>query len=76
MNHLPMAEIYNTTEIVSKLKNILEMQYDNELAEYLEVDKQSVYQYKQKVNPDIQQKIISELLALIEKNDSSQFNEH
>lgn len=76
MNYLPMAEIYNTTEIVSKLKNILEIQYDNELAEYLKVDKQSVYQYKQKVNPDIQQKIISELLALIEENDNSQFNEH
>lgn len=68
MNHLPMTNIYTTTEIISELKDILEIQYDNELAEYLEVGKQSVYQYKQKVNPDIQQKIISELLVLIKKN--------
>lgn len=67
MNYLPMTEIYTTTEIVSELKNILEIQYDNDLAEYLGVGKQSVYQYKQKVNPDIQQKIISELLALLKK---------
>ena len=68
MNHLPMTDIYTTTEIISELKDILGMQYDNELAEYLEVGKQSVYQYKQKVNPDIQQKIISELLTLIKNN--------
>ena len=67
MNYLPMTEIYTTTEIVSELKNILEIQYDNDLAEYLGVGKQSVYQYKQKVNPDIQQKIISELLILLKK---------
>lgn len=67
MNYLPMTEIYTTTEIVSELKNILEIQYDNDLAEYLGVGKQSVYQYKQKVNPDIQQKIISELLVLLKK---------
>ena len=68
MNHLPMANIYTTTEIVSELKDILGIKYDNELAEYLEVGKQSIYQYKQKVNPDIQQKIISELLILIKEN--------
>ena len=67
MNYLPMTEIYTTTEIISELKNILEIQYDNDLAEYLGVGKQSVYQYKQKVNPDIQQKIISELLILLKK---------
>ena len=67
MNYLPMTEIYTTTEIISELKNILEIQYDNDLAEYLGVGKQSVYQYKQKVNPDIQQKIISELLVLLKK---------
>ncbi len=67
MNYLPMTEIYTTTEIVSELKNILEIQYDNDLAEYLGVGKQSVYQYKQKVNPDIQQRIISELLVLLKK---------
>ena len=67
MNYLPMTEIYTTTEIVSELKNILEIQYDNDLAEYLGVGKQSVYQYKKKVNPDIQQKIISELLILLKK---------
>lgn len=68
MNYLPMTEIYTTTEIISELKNILEIQYDNDLAEYLGVGKQSVYQYKQKVNPDIQQKIISELLVLLKKS--------
>lgn len=68
MNHLPMTNIYTTTEIISELKDILGIKYDNELAEYLEVGKQSVYQYKQKVNPDIQQKIISELLILIKEN--------
>lgn len=68
MNHLPMNEIYTTTEIVSELKDILEMQYDNELADYLGIGKQSIYQYKQKVNPDIQQKIISELLILIKNS--------
>lgn len=68
MNYLPMTKIYTTTEIVSELKDILGIKYDNELAEYLEVGKQSVYQYKQKVNPDIQQKIISELLILIKEN--------
>lgn len=62
-----MTKIYTTTEIISELKDILEIHYDNELAEYLDIDKQSVYQYKQKKNPDIQQKIISELLALIKK---------
>lgn len=67
MNHLPMTEIYTTSEIISELKNILEIQYDNELAEYLGIGKQSIYQYKQKVNPDIQQKIISELLVLLKK---------
>lgn len=68
MNHLPMNEIYTTTEIISELKDILEMQYDNELADYLGIGKQSIYQYKQKVNPDIQQKIISELLILIKNS--------
>lgn len=63
-----MTEIYTTTEIISELKDILEIQYDNELAVYLDVGKQSVYQYKQKVNPDIQQKIISELLILIKNS--------
>lgn len=68
MNYLPMTNIYTTTEIISELKDILGIQYDNELAEHLEVGKQSVYQYKQKVNPDIQQKIISELLILIKNS--------
>lgn len=68
MNHLPMNEIYTTPEIISELKDILEIQYDNELADYLGIGKQSIYQYKQKVNPDIQQKIISELLILIKNS--------
>ncbi len=70
MNYLPMTDIYTTPEIISEMKNILGITHDNELAEYLEVGKQSVYQYKQKVNPDIQQKIISELLTLIKENNS------
>ncbi|WP_199506821.1 MULTISPECIES: helix-turn-helix domain-containing protein [unclassified Psychrobacter] len=65
-----MTDIYTTPEIISEMKNILGITHDNELAEYLEVGKQSVYQYKQKVNPDIQQKIISELLTLIKENNS------
>lgn len=71
MNYLPMTNIYTTTEIVSELKNILGIQHDNEFADYLEVSKQSVYQYKKKVNPDIQQKIISELITIIKKYENN-----
>lgn len=69
MNYLPMTNIYTTAQIVSELKEILDIKYDNELAEYLGTSKQSIYQYKKKVNSDIQQKIISELLIIIKNRD-------
>lgn len=69
MIYLPMTKIYTTDQIVSELKEILEIEYDNELAEYLGTSKQSIYQYKKKVNSDIQQKIISELLIIIKNKD-------
>lgn len=64
-----MTKIYTTDQIVSELKEILEIEYDNELAEHLGTSKQSIYQYKKKVNSDIQQKIISELLIIIKNRD-------
>lgn len=69
MNYLPMTKIYTTDQIVSELKEILDIKYDNDLAEYLGTSKQSIYQYKKKVNSDIQQKIISELLIIIKNRD-------
>ena len=64
-----MTKIYTTIEIVSELKEVLDLSYDNELATYLGVSKQSMNQYKHKIHPDIQQKIISILLAELRNKD-------
>ncbi len=58
-------EIHTPSQIISELKKILDIDYDNDLADHLGVSKQSLYQYKKKIQPDVQQKIISELLILI-----------
>ena len=60
-----MTEIYTTNEIISELKNIFNLEHDIDLADHLDISKQSLYQYKKKNHPDIQQRIISELLVLI-----------
>lgn len=64
-----MNDIHTPDDIIDELKCILDIRYDNELADYLNVSKQSLYQYKKKVQPDIQQRIISELLVLMKDKD-------
>ncbi len=62
-----MNKILNSSEIITHTKDILNITHDSELAKYLEVDKQSVYQYKSKTQVDIQQKIICELILYIKE---------
>jgi len=59
MNSLP------TEDIIQLLKEVTKTKHDSDLAKILDVDKQSIYQYKQKSNDDIQQKIITLLLTKI-----------
>ena len=55
----------SSEDIIEALKDVTEVESDSELAKVLNVDKQSVYQYKQKSSEDIQQKIITLLFAKI-----------
>lgn len=53
---------YSSEEILFELKTIVKAKNDIELSKALGIQKQSLYQYKKKTTPDIQQKIISLLL--------------
>ena len=55
----------NPNEIINALKEITDCKSDSQLAELLKIDRQSIYQYKKKSSPDIQQKIISILIKKI-----------
>lgn len=63
-----MCENLSSDEIISQLKTLLEFKTDKELADFLSVDKQSIYQYKKKGHIDIQQKIICILLKKLQEN--------
>jgi hypothetical protein len=64
MNYLPVfMKTLPTQDIIEQLKDLTETEHDSDLAKILDIDKQSIYQYKQKSNDDIQQKIITLLLA-------------
>jgi hypothetical protein len=58
-----MKKTLATKKIIYFLKKITNSEHDSDLAKVLNVDKQSIYQYKQKTNEDIQQKIITLLLS-------------
>ena len=58
----------SSEEIIKELKVVTKTNHDTDLAKILDIDKQSIYQYKQKSNSDIQQKIITLLLSEINKN--------
>lgn len=60
-----MSKILATSEIIDALKIIFDKRYDKEIADLLDVEKQSISQYKQKTQEDIQQKIISLLILRI-----------
>lgn len=60
-----MSKILATSEIIDALKIIFDKKYDKEIADLLDVEKQSISQYKQKTQEDIQQKIISLLILRI-----------
>lgn len=64
MNYLPrFMKSLPTEDIIKLLKEVTKTKHDSDLAKILDVDKQSIYQYKQKSNDDIQQKIITLLLT-------------
>lgn len=66
MNYLPkFMKSLPTEDIIKLLKEVTKTKHDSDLAKILDVDKQSIYQYKQKSNDDIQQKIITLLLTKI-----------
>lgn len=58
---------YTTEDIIDLIKVKFEVKTDASLARVLGVEKQSIYQYRQKKNIDIQQKIIILLLEASEK---------
>ncbi|MBU2708489.1 hypothetical protein KCM76_21025 [Zooshikella marina] len=62
---------YSNAQIIDKLKRLLRIKSDTDLAAYLNVQRQSIYQYKARVNDEqggnIPSKIISELLAQLDK---------
>lgn len=65
-----MSKILEPSEIIDALKIIFDKKYDKEIANLLDVDKQSISQYKQKKQEDIQQKIIN--LLILKINDMNQ----
>lgn len=65
-----MSKILEPSEIIDALKIIFDKKYDKEIANLLDVDKQSISQYKQKKQEDIQQKIIN--LLILKINDTNQ----
>ena len=57
--------LYTPEEIIEHLKSITGDRFDSELARRLDIDKQSIPQYKRKKNSDIQLRIISLLINKI-----------
>jgi len=58
--------IHTPQEVISKLKELINIKHDTELASRLEVSKQSLSQYKNKSNKDLQLRIISLLLEVMD----------
>jgi transcriptional regulator with XRE-family HTH domain len=62
--------LYTPEEVLKLVKTITNDNYDNDLANRLGVRKQSLSQYKNKKSVDVQLRIITLLLNIIEnKND-------
>jgi len=59
-------KVYSAEEVLNKLKAITNDTYDRDLAKRLGVCKQSLSQYKNKNQADIQLKIISLLINTLE----------
>ena len=57
-----MTSVLSTPQIIDQLKVLLNKESDKDLADLLNIDRQSIYQYKQKEQVDIQQRIISVLI--------------
>lgn len=58
---------YTPEEVIEKIKSITNDQQDTELAQRLGIQKQSLYQYKKKTSVDVQLRIITLLIDLLEK---------
>lgn len=56
---------FTPEEIVKHLKSITGDKFDSDLAKRLEIDKQSIPQYKRRKGSDIQLKMISLLISRI-----------
>jgi hypothetical protein len=59
-------KIYTPKEVLIKIKKITNKGLDSQLSNDLEVSKQMISQYKNKKNIDLQLKIISLLIHIIE----------
>ncbi|SEH57927.1 hypothetical protein [Bathymodiolus azoricus thioautotrophic gill symbiont] len=59
-------KIYTPEEVLIKIKKITNKELDSQLSNDLEVSKQMISQYKNKKNIDLQLKIISLLIHIIE----------
>jgi hypothetical protein len=59
-------KIYTPKEVLIKIKKITNKELDSQLSNDLEVSKQMISQYKNKKNIDLQLKIISLLIHIIE----------
>lgn len=55
-------------EIINFVKQLTGDKFDNDLAKRLNIDKQSLSQYKNKQRHDLQEKIISLLILQIQKS--------
>jgi len=74
MFYLPYMHIFTAIEIIAQVKLITGDKYDSDLAKRLNIDKQSIPQYKRKTTADIQLKIISLLINEIKNAENSQKN--
>ena len=59
-------KIYTPEEVLIKIKKITNKELDSQLSNDLEVSKQMISQYKNKKDIDLQLKIISLLIHIIE----------
>jgi len=59
-------KIYTPEEVLKKIKKITNNELDSQLSKDLEVSKQMISQYKNKKNIDLQLRIISSLIHIIE----------
>lgn len=66
MIHLLFMEILSAKQIIEHVKALTGDRFDSDLAKRLGVDKQSLPQYKNKKNIDVQQKIICLLLSKLD----------